>query len=88
MGQFEFPGLPIKSSLLQGFQFHCESWADFLKSYTLSLVIENVPMTAEEDEITLVMESDSLSPMKLGNWGEERHDESSNCVTKTGSEIV
>lgn len=59
-----------------------------MESYALPLIIENVSMPAEEDEVSLIVESDNLTPVELRDWREEGNKEASDSVTETSSEIV
>ena len=63
--EFVFSELRIQSSKLQAVQFQCESRPTLLQVCSLAIWCEFIPMMAEEDEVTLIVDGDNSAAMEV-----------------------
>lgn len=82
-----FAKFGVEGALLEGAQLEGEPWPQLLDSHLL-LILENIPVEAEEDEVTLVVEGGHLAADELGVVGEEGCKEATDAVTQTRGEVV
>ena len=80
--------LCVKGALLQPLKLEAKLRADLLQAGTRSVLLENIPMAAEENKITLVMPSNNLATNKVRLYGEKRGEQTANIMAKARVEII